>query len=190
MNSNDIHGSSPKKFGHRIRKHVFETAVRNEEDSLTELLRKRILNYSSGNEPFTIENNTSKIHRANSNAILNSKNMLERNDLVIKNEPKVVEVPTIRQALIQSTDRQDNYNRIDKLNLNTKSKVDPIQNYYGSYITERAQILLPDIISGSWHVDDKPANVTFDETRKSMTRLDANKLSTPSILNNAELNQK
>lgn len=38
LNSKDIHGASPNKFGHRIKKHVFENAIRNEEDSLTELL--------------------------------------------------------------------------------------------------------------------------------------------------------
>ena len=38
-------GTSPRKFGHRVKKHVFDDVIRNEEDSLTELLS----NFSSIN---------------------------------------------------------------------------------------------------------------------------------------------
>ena len=44
-NNYDINGSSPRKFGHRIKKHVFDDIVRNEEDSLTELLSNIHINH-------------------------------------------------------------------------------------------------------------------------------------------------
>ena len=136
-----------------------------------------------------MNNNLSKIHRVSSNGRINS-TPFEKVEFGIQTDSKIIEIPSKPQALIKRIDSEENYNSIDRLNAHSKLIVDPKENYYGSYLTERVQTHFPDIKTTSISADKKPVNVTFDDSNKLISKLDLNNSMTPSLHNKVNIDKK
>ena len=75
--------------------------------------------------------------------------------------------------------------------MNSKLAIDPKENYYGSYLTERTNVYLPNIKNNNTiNPEKRNINMTFDNTNKSLSRLEVNDSLIPSLNNKINLDKR